>query len=82
MPKVMPKETSIPSAAPGADLAAENAELKARIAVFEAAKKQTDADEVLIAQKMSKGLRREQAIAVLQRQREYDARKKATNKKS
>jgi hypothetical protein len=64
----MPKESQ--SAAP--DLAAENAALKARIAQFESAKTQTDADEKLVLEKMTKGLRREQAIAVLQRQREFD----------
>jgi hypothetical protein len=72
----MPKET--PSPTPAADLAAENAALKAKIAAFESAKQQADADEILIAQKMAKGLRREQATAVLKRQREFDAaRKKA-----
>jgi predicted DNA-binding WGR domain protein len=76
----MPKETPTPATA--ADLAAENATLKARIAQFEAAKKQADADEILIAEKMAKGLRREQAAAVLKRQREFDARKtQATSKK-
>ncbi len=59
------------------DLAAENAALKARIAEFEAAKKQADADEILIAEKMSKGLRREQAAAVIKRHRDFDARKKS-----
>ena len=76
----MPKETPTPTTA--ADLAAENATLKARIAQFEAAKKPAAADEILIAQKMAKGLRREQAAAVLKRQREFDARKTpATPKK-
>ena len=75
----MPKEIPNPPAAP--DLAAENAALRSRLAVFEAAKKQAAADEVLIAEKMSKGLRREQARAVLQRQRDYEARKiNSTNK--
>ena len=74
----MPKET--PTAAAGPDLAAENAVLKARLAELEAAKKQTDADEQAIAAKMAKGLRREQAIAVIQRQREYEARRAATRK--
>jgi hypothetical protein len=69
----MPKETPTPAAA--TDLAAENANLKARIAQFEAAKKQADADEILIGEKMAKGLRREQAAAVIKRQREFDARK-------
>ncbi len=76
----MPRETSTQSAATGPDLAAENAALKARLAVYEAAKKQGEADEVVIAEKMSKGLRREQAAAVLQRQRDYDAGKKAAKK--
>jgi hypothetical protein len=74
----MPKETS--TTATATDLAAENATLKARLAEFEAAKKQADADEVLIIDKMAKGLRREQAIAVIKRQREFDARKKQTKK--
>jgi hypothetical protein len=60
-----------------ADLAAENALLKAQVAEFQAARKQADADEILIAEKMTKGLRREQAAAVLKRQREFDARKNA-----
>jgi hypothetical protein len=75
----MPKETS--TTAPAADLAAENATLKAKIAEFEAARKQADADEILIVDKMAKGLRREQAIAVIKRQREFDARKKQGAKK-
>jgi len=56
----------------GPDLAAENAALKTRIAQFEAAKAQTDADEKLIVEKMTRGLRREQAAAVIGRQREFD----------
>jgi len=76
----MPKET--PTSATAADLAAENATLKARLAEFQAAKQQADADEILIAEKMAKGLRREQAAAVLKRQRDFDARKNpATPKK-
>jgi len=67
----MLKETSTPPSA--ADLAAENAALKAKIAQFEAVKQQSAADEIAIAQKMAKGLRREQAAAVLKRQREFDA---------
>jgi len=69
----MAKET--PPPAPGTDLAAENAALKAKIAEFQAVKKQADADEIVIAEKMAKGLRREQAAAVIKRQREFDARK-------
>ena len=74
----MPKET--PPPVPAVDLAAENAALKAKIAEFQAARKQADADEILIAEKMSKGLRREQAAAVLKRQREFDERQKAKAK--
>jgi len=65
----------------GDDLAAENAALKARIAEMESAQTRLDADEVLIAGKMTKGLRREQARAVINRQREYDARRKAESRK-
>jgi hypothetical protein len=75
----MPKETSPTPATP--ELAAENAALRARIAGLEAAEKQAAADELLIREKMSKGLRREQARAVLQRQRDYDARKKSNGSK-
>ena len=76
----MPKEIPIPATAP--DLAAENAVLKAKITEFQAAQKQADADEILINEKMSRGLRREQAAAVIKRQREFDARKtSATIKK-
>jgi hypothetical protein len=57
------------------DLAAENAALKARITAMEAAKSRLDGDEILIAAKMAKGLRREQARAVINRQREFDGRK-------
>ena len=71
----MPEETTSPLSA--AALAAENAALKSKIAEFTAAKTQADADEILIVQKMSKGLRREQAAAVLKRQREFDARQKS-----
>ena len=75
----MPKET--PTSATAADLAAENATLKAKIAEFQAAKQQADADEIIILEKMTKGLRREQAAAVLKRQREFDARKTTTTTK-
>jgi hypothetical protein len=58
-----------------ATLASENAALKARIAEMESVKSQNDADEALIVAKMAKGLRREQARAVIYRQREYDKKK-------
>jgi len=60
-------------------LAEENAALKARVAELEAAKKQAEADEIIIGEKMSKGLRREQAMAVIKRQRDFDAKKKTKN---
>jgi predicted DNA-binding WGR domain protein len=66
----MAKETSNAPAA--ADLAAENAALKARIADYESAKAQNAADEKLISEKMAKGLRREQAAAVIKRQQKFD----------
>ena len=75
----MPEEKTSPNST--AALAAENTALKAKIAEFTAAKQQADADEILIAEKMSKGLRREQAAAVLKRQREFDARRKSTTTK-
>ena len=69
-----------PSPAPP-DLAAENASLKARLAQFEEAKKQAAADEIQINEKIARGLRREQAIAVLKRQRDFDQRKKTVSTK-
>jgi hypothetical protein len=54
---------------------AENTALKARIADMESVKSQNDADETVIVAKMGKGLRREQARAVILRQREYEKRK-------
>ncbi len=74
----MPKETTQQTTA--TDLAAENAALKAKVAEFQAVKKQADADEIVIAEKMAKGLRREQAAAVLKRQREFDERHKESRK--
>jgi hypothetical protein len=77
----MPKENSTRAALEPADAAtlasaqAENAALKARIAEMESVKAQNDADETQIVAKMAKGLRREQARAVILRQREYDKRK-------
>jgi hypothetical protein len=58
---------------------AENAALKARIAEMESVKSQNEADETQIVAKMAKGLRREQARAVILRQREYDKRKLVKN---
>ncbi len=85
----MPKETTsaTPSTAaatppPAAsDLAAENASLKDRIAEFEAVKKQAADDEVIIGEKMARGLRREQAIAVIRRQRDFDTARSQAAKK-
>jgi hypothetical protein len=64
------------------DLAGENAALRARLAEMESAKIQNDADEKIIVAKMSRGLRREQARAVIYRQREFDSRRKAAAKTS
>jgi hypothetical protein len=55
-----------------ARLTAENARLNALIAGFEADTAQRAADELLIAQKTALGLTRDQAIAVIKRQREHD----------
>jgi hypothetical protein len=82
MPKENPTRPAPDLAADSSALAsaqAENAALKARIAELESAKTRIAADEEKIAAKMAKGLRREQASAVIQRQREFDARNK--NKK-
>jgi hypothetical protein len=73
MKGTMPKEKETSTPAPASDLAAENAALKAQLAGIEAAKKQADADEIVIREKMAKGLRREQAKAVIDRQRAFDA---------
>jgi hypothetical protein len=69
-------ESQAAPAAGGIDLAAENVALKARIAELESAKNRLDADEILITAKMAKGLRREQARAVINRQREFDGKNK------
>ena len=47
--------------------------LQTKVAELEAAKQQASADEKLIAEKQARGLTREQAIAVIQRQRAFDA---------
>jgi hypothetical protein len=87
MPKDTPTRPAPDSAADSSTLAsvqAENAALKARIAEMESAKTQIAADEALIVAKMAKGLRREQARAVINRQREHDAflKKQAEEKKA
>jgi CHASE3 domain sensor protein len=51
------------------------AELQRQIAERDARDHQRDADEEIITEKMRKGLNREQAIAVIHRQREFDAAK-------
>jgi hypothetical protein len=83
MPKENPSRPAPEADADATALAAaqaENAALKARIAELESAKTRIDADETLIVKKMAKGLRREQASAVIKRQREFDARKENKNK--
>jgi len=49
------------------------AALQTKVADLETAKQQASADEKLIAEKQARGLTREQAIAVIQRQRAFDA---------
>lgn len=51
----------------------ENADLRQRLATSAAADVQRAADEKLIGEKTSKGLTRDQAIAVIKRQKEHDA---------
>jgi uncharacterized protein YaiL (DUF2058 family) len=55
------------------DLAAENAALKAQLLALQSAESQRLQDEDEIAKKTSVGLSRAQAIAVIKRQREFDA---------
>jgi hypothetical protein len=43
------------------------------ITSYEAAEKQASEDEIKIAEKMAFGLTRDQAVSVLQRQRDHDA---------
>lgn len=52
---------------------AEIGKLQKTIADFEAAKRQQTADDHAIAEKMARGLTRNQAIAVIERQRAFDA---------
>jgi hypothetical protein len=47
-------------------------ELAAELAEFKANKAQDLEDEQVVADKMSKGLRRPQAVSVIKRQREFD----------
>ena len=63
-------------------LLAQNAALQSRLAVYEAREKQQLADETLISEKMRAGLRRNQAITVIKRQREYDASQKVKTAKA
>jgi hypothetical protein len=63
-------------------LVAQNAALQSRLAAYEAREKQQLADETLISEKMRAGLRRNQAIAVIKRQRDYDALQKAKTAKT
>lgn len=65
-----PKETPDQTIA---RLTAENAALARQVAAFHAAQAQAGADEIIIQQKMSRGLSRDQAVAVIKRQRQHDA---------
>lgn len=49
--------------------------LHGELAALKEADKQRAADEKIIAEKMLRGLSRQQAIQVIQRQREFDAKK-------
>ena len=56
-------------------LAAENAELRRQLVERDERDTQLAADEAVIAQKLLRGLSREQAIGVIKRQRAFDAAK-------
>lgn len=47
--------------------------LQSRLDAFEKTEAQRAADEKIIVEKMARGLSREQAVHVIQRQREFDA---------
>lgn len=47
--------------------------LQTRLDAFEKAEAQRGADEKIIVEKMARGLSREQAVHVIQRQREFEA---------
>lgn len=70
------KTPPAPPAPPGKTAEQLQAELDAAnavIATLEADKAAADADEQLIQARMAKGLNRAQAVAVVKRQKEYDA---------
>jgi len=56
-----------------ARLTADNKALAAKVAVYEAAEAERTKEEQVIAEKIAAGLTREQAIAVIKRQKEHDA---------
>jgi hypothetical protein len=59
------------------ELEAENLELRGRLAEHDRVEKEPAADDLIIAEKMACGLSREQAVAVIQRQRDFDGAKAA-----
>jgi hypothetical protein len=59
------------------ELEAENAELRRQLAERDERDRQAAADELVIAEKMVRGLSRSQAMWVIKRQREFDAANKA-----
>ena len=65
-----------------AQLATENTALKARIKELEAVQQQKAEDEKVIGEKMARGLSRQQAITVIERQRKFDADKAAEKAKA
>jgi hypothetical protein len=64
------------------ELEAENAELRRQLAERDERDRQAAADEAIIAQKLLRGLSREQAIGVIKRQRAFDAAKKAARQQN
>ena len=62
------------------ELAAQLAEANDKIAKYEAANAQRATDEAAIAQKTALGLSRDQAIAVIQRQKDHDQAEAAKTK--
>jgi hypothetical protein len=60
-------------------LAAELAAAKKELETFKAQAAQASADEIIIREKMSHGLTRDQAVSVIHRQRAHDAAEKAQN---
>jgi len=78
-PQAAPQETP---AQTSERLRAELAAANQTIEAFKAQAAQASADEVIIREKMSHGLTRDQAVSVIHRQRAHDAAEKAATEKS